>query len=469
MAFKIVLIGGGSYGWTPTLAKDLFLREPLRGSELVLVDIKPDAALLLQKYCRMVVEKLGCKWKVSVANLIPALKGADLVCASISTGGLPTMHNDYTLPEAFGVYHTVGDSVGPGGISRTLRNVPVFADFARQMEKHCPNAWMVHVTNPLTQLTRAFYKVSNVKCVGLCHNYSGTVSFLARYFGVDVGDVDAVSVGVNHGTWLKDITIKGRRIDDQLSMERYLEFEASLKGPLETGTLDDQIDAMLKKSKDLDRYISFELFARTGYFPVGAAPHVVENLPFYCNSPRTLARHFVRRKGVYPQREVGNRKHRVRLERIVAGKESLGEFKPSREGLSRITEALLTGATCREIVAMPNTGQITNLPTEAIVETHAMITGGGVHPVQSGPVPTPVLGWMQTIVEEEELAVEAALRGDRDRVVQAMTVSPMLADKDRAGELTDALLKANREYLPQFFKKRTGRRPLGKKRKAGLP
>ena len=451
MSFKIVLIGGGSCNWTPSLAKDLFMREGLKGSELVLVDIDRDAARLLQAYCRLAAERIGTGWKVSVAGCRKALDGADLVCASISTGGFEAMHRDYTIPEQFGLYHTVGDTVGPGGISRTLRNVPVFAGFARTMERLCPQAWMVHVTNPLSQLTRTFAKVSSVRCVGLCHNYAGTISFLARYFGCKEGEVDAVSVGVNHGTWLKEITVKGRRAEGRLSLKRYLAYEAARKGPLETGTLDDQIEAITGGGKGLNYYINFELFERFGYFPVGAAPHVVENLPFYCNSPATLTRHHVRRKGVLPMRAEGKAARRGELEDIVARRREIGELKPSREGLAPVAEALLAGRASRQIVAMPNAGQVSNLPKDVVVETHAVVTAAGIAPVASGPIPEPLLGWVQTVVDEQELAVEAALRGDREMVVAAMTVSPMLANKDAAGELTDNLLKANRKYLPQFF------------------
>ena len=462
MGFRIVLIGGGSCLWTPTLAADLFLRPGLRGSELVLVDIDPDAARLLHAYCQMAADRIGTRWKVRVAGHRAALRGADLVCASISTGAFQAMHWDYMIPERFGVYHTVGDTVGPGGISRTLRNVPVFAGFARMMEKLCPDAWMVHVTNPLSQLTRTVAKVSPIRCVGLCHNYAGTVSFLAKYFGVKLGDVDAVSVGVNHGSWMKDITVKGRPAEGRLSLKRYMAFEAARKGPLATGTTDDQIEAMIA-GRGTEYYLNFELSERFGYFPVGAAPHVAENFPFYCNDPATLRRHRVRRKGVLPMRAEGKAKRRRYIADIVAGRRPMGDLRPSREGLSRITEALLAGGKTRQIVAMPNAGQVSNLPRDVIVETHARVDRRGVHPDPSGPIPPPLLGWMQTIVDEQELAVEAALRGDRDMVVAAMTVSPMLADKDAAGELTDKLLKANRRYLPQFFKPPKPRRQARKK------
>jgi alpha-galactosidase len=140
MGCKVVIIGGGSYTWTPTLAGDLFLKKGLCGSELVLVDIDPAAAETMKKYCGLMADKAGTGWKIRVEDLETALRDATVVCISISTGGLKAMALDYDIPEKYGVYHTVGDSVGPGGISRTLRNIPVFLDIARKMERLCPDA-----------------------------------------------------------------------------------------------------------------------------------------------------------------------------------------------------------------------------------------------------------------------------------------------------------------------------------------
>ena len=452
MGCKVVMIGGGSYGWTPTLAKDLFLRQALRGGELALVDVNAEALELLAAYCTRVAKKARCGWKVTACKLETALRGADFVCVSISTGALEAMHLDYHIPERFGVYHTVGDTVGPGGISRTLRNVPVFVDFARKMEKHCPKAWMIHVTNPLSQLTRAVCKASSIKCVGLCHNFHGTRSFLASYLGAPAGQIDATSVGVNHFTWLKDLTCRGKCVDSgRLSLREYLRYAARQKGPLKTGTTDDEIEAMLG-AEELGYYLGFELFERFGHFPVGGAPHVAENLPYYCNGPRTLKRHRIRRKGVLPGRRKGKEKARQRLVEIVKRKQRLPKLKASGEGFAGIVESLHTGKLSRQIVAMPNTGQVSNLPKDVIVETWALAGERGILPVSSGPIPDPIAGLMQTIVDEQELAVEAALTGDRNKVVQAMAVSPMLANKDAAEALADELLAAHKDLLPQFAK-----------------
>lgn len=452
MGCKVVIIGGGSYNWTPTLAGDLFSREGLRGSELVLVDINRTGAEVMKKYCEMMIQALGTDWKVSVEELEKALQDATVVCISISTGGLKAMDLDYHIPEKYGVYHTVGDSVGPGGIARTLRNVPVFLNIARKMEKLCPDAWLVHVTNPLSQLTRAVCMETSIKCVGLCHNYSGTISMLADYFGVDTGEVHALSVGVNHFTWMKNITVKGRPADKELSLERYVEYFNNKHGILRTNTTDDVIQQELV-GKNMDYYFNFVLFEQFGYFPVGSSNHVAENLPYYCNNKEIMEKYHIRRKGVLPRRQLLVDKKVTEVHDILSGKRPLPEIKPSNEALAVIVESLYTGKPSNCIVAMPNQGQITNLPDNVIVETWAYANGSGIFPVMSGEMPEYITGYMQTVIDEQEATVKAAITGDRDLVVRAMHISPQLQNKEAAEQLTDELLNAHREYLPQFFNK----------------
>lgn len=449
MGCKVVFIGGGSYQWTPTLAGDLFLREGLRGSHLVLVDIDNKAAEDLKEYCQLMIDKTICGWKVTVEELDAALVGADYVCVSISTGGFEAMHHDYTIPEKYGVYHTVGDTVGPGGISRTLRNIPVFLEIARKMEEICPDAWMIHVTNPLSQLTRAVTMLTSIKCVGLCHNYYGTIAMLANYLKEKPEDIHAVSVGVNHYTWLKNITCKGKPVENKLSLKGYIEYYLSKNGEVVTNTLDDEIVKMLV-GKNMEDYFNFELFERFGYFPVGSSNHVAENLPHYCNHPDTLEKHHIRRKGVLPRRQELRDKQIENIKKVLRREEEVPQMKLSNEGLSVVIESLHTGVPGRCIVAMPNKGQISNLPMDVIVETWAEINGSGVFPLASGEIPPSLTGYMLTIIDEQETTVKAAITGDRQLVIRAMAISPQLQNKEVAKELTDELLEANKAFLPQF-------------------
>ena len=178
------------------------LRKSLSGSELVLVDINKTAAETMKKYCEKMLEVRGANWKVTVDELDSALEDASIVCISISTGGLNAMALDYDIPEKYGIYHTVGDTVGPGGIFRSLRNIPVFIDIARKMERICPDAWLVHVTNPLSQLTRAVCMETSIKCV----DFAITTQEQFPCWQIILvlrPRMLTLLVGVNHFTWMK--------------------------------------------------------------------------------------------------------------------------------------------------------------------------------------------------------------------------------------------------------------------------
>ena len=451
MGLKIVLIGGGSFSWTPTLAGDLFLRESLRGSHLSLVDINQESAEKMNRYCQLMNNQLDAGWIITTDPLEDALKDADVVCASISTGGLEAMHKDYTIPEKYGIYHTVGDTVGPGGISRTLRNVPIFLSIAKKMEEICPDTWFIHVTNPLSQITRAITKETSIKAVGLCHNFSGTISMLADYFNVDFSDIDAISVGVNHYTYMKNITCKGKPVDDQLSLKSYINYHQNKTGELVSNTTDDLINRHLGLKNNMEYYLNFYLFEKLGIFPVGSSNHVAENLPFYCNSLETLRKYYIRRKGVLPRRQNLLNQSKERIEKILKGELPLPKIQASHEGLSLICESLFTGKPSRTIVTMPNKGQISNLPIDVAVETWAMVSGNGIHPIHSGEVPETISGSMLTIINEQELTVEASITGDRKLVYQALHTSPQVQNKDIVESLGNELLEANKKYLPQFY------------------
>lgn len=440
MAMKVVMIGGGSVLWTGRFATDFFLKASLRGSEMVLVDTDAEAAALMVDYCRLLNRELDAQWRIGAAPLETALRDADVVVVSVSTGGLDAFEVDYQIPQKYGVYHSVGDTVGPAGISRTLRNVPVFVDIAQTMERICPDAWMIHVTNPLAQLTRCVAKTTSIKVVGLCHNFEGTMQAMAHYLGAERGDLHAETFGVNHFTWLRDMTCRGEPFDHRLSVEQYLAYEAQQRAAVATGTTDDKVNTMTGGGEAHDERLAFELFELFGVFPVGGVAHIVENLPYYLNDPTTIRRHRIRRKGVLPQRCDGKREKRKHIEDVLEGRRPLDPLKASHEDLAHIVESLHHGTPCRAVVNMPNRGQIANLPRDAVVETWADIRGDTITPLPAGDVPVALKGMLESIVAEEELAVEAALTGDRRLVVQAMFVSPLLHRKDAAEALANELL-----------------------------
>src|ERR1700716_3783008 len=208
---RICFIGGGSYNWMPKLLGDLALTPQLEGT-VVLHDIHQTALDDTQRYGRKAMARSGSNFTIdTTTDLERGLDGADFVVITITTGGLETMSLDLDIPAKYGIYQSVGDTVGPGGLSRALRNAPVMVGIAQAMQRHCPDAWMLNLTNPMTVLTRVVgLTAPRLKVVGLCHELFGVRGGLIRMFGGGVQDFEFRVAGVNHLIWLLDMTIKSK-------------------------------------------------------------------------------------------------------------------------------------------------------------------------------------------------------------------------------------------------------------------
>ena len=445
MSWKIAVIGGGSVLWMPRLGCDMFLEDSLDGSELVLVDIDPAAAKLVQSYLQECVRVLNKKWKITIASEDDALKNADCVVVSISTGGFEAMDKDYTTPEQFGVYHAVSDTTGPGGIFRTLRNAPVFLKLAEKMAKLCPNAWMVHVTNPLSQLTRIVNASGLVRCCGLCHEVAGQLHQLQGFLGItDPNDLDANVVGVNHFTIFTELY--SRTVKDPMAKIKLADYMQYRAGELGSGTVDDLV---VKGGYDeFPLYLNFYLKEILGVYPAAGTVHIAENFPRFFNDNELYKKFYLYRKGVLPVRPNNKQAIVERLQKTLADKEVPRETaNRSREMLCDVLVGLLTGEKRRVIATLPNAGQIGNLPREASVETWASVSLDTITPVLSGNIPMSCYGFMASVVAEQELTIQAALTKDRSLVRQALFASPLFHEKERVDELMNAMFDAEKEWI----------------------
>jgi len=196
---QITIVGGGSYQWTPELLADLLGTESLRGAHYVLEDIDPVPLEKMSRLAGLLNESMGAGATVSTTtDQRRALEGSDFVIVTISTGGFDSMAFDLDVPARFGIRQSVGDTVGPGGINRSLRNIPVLVGVAEDMGKVCPDAWLLNITNPMTCLTRAVCRQTSIRTVGLCHEVGNWSIDLAIALGKPMEAVRPTVAGVNH-------------------------------------------------------------------------------------------------------------------------------------------------------------------------------------------------------------------------------------------------------------------------------
>lgn len=427
---KIAYIGGGSQGWARSLMSDLAIDERMSGT-VALYDLDFEAA---QRNEVIGNHSGNGKWRYeAVSTLKKALSGADIVIISILPGSLDDMEIDVHLPERCGIYQSVGDTVGPGGIIRGLRAVPIFAEIARAIRDYAPESWVINYTNPMSVCTRALYKVfPGIKAIGCCHEVFGTQKLLAEMvterLGIEVSrreDIHVNVLGINHFTW---ITAASYRHIDLLPIFREFSSHYGESGyELEGESWRDSVFHSAHR-------VAFDLFETYGAIPAAGDRHLAEFLPGpYLKQPEVWKFHLTpisfRKQDRGLKRQETERF--IQQQRGVAGKAS-GE-----EGVNIIAALLGLGELVTN-VNMPNQGQVSNLPIQAIVETNAFITRNSVKPIFSGALPKGVEMLAARHVSNQEAVAEAGLTKDTGLAFQAFLNDPLvMIDRNDAEQLFD--------------------------------
>lgn len=440
---KVVLVGGGSYGWGPKVLEGLLLNPYLDGCQVVLHDIDSTALQLNLELAEKLRELAGRRTKF-VATTVPAvaLEGADFVVVTISTGGLEAMRVDLEVPEKYGVFHTVGDTVGPGGLLRLLRNVPVFLQLARTMEKQCPSAWMINCSNPLSGLTRVVNKETAIRAVGMCHGVRGVAAQLARFFDCGLEECAYLNTGIDHCAWFTQMLVQGRCVWDLLRAKGLDEWLQQVPSAARE-------DAVFKDLYGLR--CGLALGRQLGALPAIGDRHMVE---FFADFLLRLERleHYGLKRTTIGERHSARARARERLERLLNGAEELqlaeASGRPSDDVAGWIA-ALAGGPVIEDNLNVPNLGQIPQLPAAAVVETRGVLDATGFRPLVS-PMPAAIEAIVRPHVLRQELSVEAAVEGNFERALEALLSDPLLGRIDSARSLLEEMMAGTREWLPQF-------------------
>lgn len=436
---KITIIGAGSLVFSCQLIWDILSFPELSESTVSLMDIDEERLNFIVQLAQKMVKDKGGKAKIEAhLDRRKALKDTDYVIVTIEVGGLDAYLNDIKIPDKYGINQNVGDTIGPGGVFRALRTVPVLVDICKDMEKLCPNAYLLNYTNPMVINCWAMNKVSKIKKVGLCHSVQGTVRQLASYMQIPYEELSYWVAGINHMAWFLELKWKG---EDAYPILRKVAQDKNLW---------DRVIGGYKKfgMKDMVR---FEIMKHFGYFVTESPYHMSEYVPYFRKTKKQMEELGVSYKWWLDYKKAPD----VYIKEIkdqIAGKKKI-KIEKSDEYAPQIIYSLWTGKPCRINGNVENQGVITNLPEGCCVEVPCLVDKSGIHPCYVGDLPSQCAALNRTNINVQELAVQAALTGDKDALLQAVALDPLTSSiltLDEIKKMVDEMLKAEVRYLPKF-------------------
>lgn len=428
---KIAIIGAGSIVFCKTLVLDIMATPALRDSEFALMAPSTRNTSQVEAFLNQVIEKESLPAKVwKTTDRRAALKDADYVILCFQVGGVRAFDLDLNIPLKYGVNECIGDSMGPGGIFRALRTVPVIHDMAQEIRELCPNALVLNYANPMAMVGWALGR-EGLNYVGLCHGVQTTLDLIAGYCDVDKQDIDFLCAGINHMGWFLRIEKEGVDLYPQLR------------------------EVFEKPEYYVNEKVRGEVLRNFGYFMTESTGHLSEYLPYFrknqkaldlycdepgfggeCNAYLSFCSHVAAKY----------RDHLLDHEPIALPKRSV-------EYCSYILEAIETGIPFRFNGNVLNHGMIANLPEDCCAEGPIYADAMGLHPCVVGALPVQLAALNMTNINVQRLAVHAAYTGDPEDIVHACALDPLTSavlTLAEIREMASEMLEAQREWLPQF-------------------
>ena len=438
---KITFIGAGSLVFTRNLCSDILLTPALQESTITLMDIDPARLAQARSIVQAMIDRRRLNARVvATTDRAEAVAGADYVVTTFQQGGLDAYKLDIDIPRKYGVEQCVGDTLGPGGVFRSLRTIPVLLDLCDEMDAYAPNALLLNYVNPMAANCWAVADGSGRPYVGLCHSVQGTSEMLARWIDVPYDEVNFLCAGINHQAFFLEFR-RGKEDVYPLIWEAIDRPDVMAEEPVRT---------------DLMKYF--------GYFVTESSGHASEYVPYFRKTAQMVEEELVPRftddanHWFDYARTGGYLRHCLhRLEQFQSDYDEIvaGEFPTirSHEYGSRIMEAMETNVPAVIAGNVPNTGLITNLPDGCCVEVPCLVNASGIQPTFVGNLPLQLAALNRTNINVQSLIVEAALAGDRDAVYHAVMLDPLTAavcTLPQIHAMVTEMLDAQAQWLPQF-------------------
>jgi len=432
---KIAMIGAGSQIFCKTLTMDILATEALQGSEICLMDLAEPKLKKMEAFIQRVIEENGLPATVSsTTDRREALKGAKYVIIMIQVGGVDAFKIDYEIPLKYGVDQCIADSLGPGGVFRGLRTIPVLVDIANDMAELCPDAIMINYANPMGANCAGLARTAKVQFVGLCHGVQTTLDLISGYVDVPKDQIDYQCAGINHMSWFLKL------VDKRDGRDLYPILRENIEKP----------------EYYINEKVRCEVMRHFGYFMTESTGHLSEYLPWFRSSKRALDLYcdqpgFGGASGAYYE-----------YCKMLADKYAKHDYleyespkieRRSIEYCSYLLEAVETDNPFRLMGNLRNDSYVTNLPEGCCVEVPVDADKRGLNPVKIGDLPPQLAVLNKSNIAVQELTVEAALTGDPEYAMQAVAVDPQTSaccTLKEARDMTAEMMEAEKQWLPVF-------------------
>ena len=431
---KIAIIGAGSMVFSTTLTNDILQTPGLEGCTVALMDPALAKVKAVEDYVNKLIKKNNLTQKVfSTDDRREALTGADYVITTFQIGGMAAYKHDYEIPLKYGVDQCIGQCVGPGGVMRGLRTIPVLAALMHDMEEVCPNALLLNYVNPMCTCSIGMAMSSDIPFVGLCHGIQTTLDLISGYVDVPKEEIEFLAAGINHMAWFLKLEKDGKDL--------YPTFRANIEKP----------------EYYINDKVRIETARHFGYFMTESSGHLSEYLYWfrknrdlldtYCDQPA-----FGGESGACYKFCCAMADKYAEVD--ILSLES-GELEPrSIDYCSRILEAMETGKTFRLNGNLINReGYISNLPREACVEVPIYVDKSGLHPTHVGKLPSQLAAVNRSNVTLQMLAAEAAVTADPELAFAAVAMDPLTSavlGLKQTRDMVRELFEAEAEWLPHF-------------------
>jgi len=436
MRKTIAILGVGSTYFTRGIVESLITKGG--AWDVRLVDIDPECLDIAVKLSKRLVEAYDAPVEISGSlDRKEVLPGADAVVSTIGVGGRRAWEKDVTIFRQFNIYQSTGDTYGAGGVSRALRTIPPLVAIAKDIERLCPQALFINFTNPMTvNIWAVAQAVSNVKAAGLCYGVTYFHHLLADAVGLPFEEVNCRAIGVNHFTWITDLTYQGESIFPQLR------------------------NIMAEREQPFGGRYTQELFNMFEAFPVVGDGHICEFIPGWQGEGAYYGQTFGIDFHNFENYAAGFDKvfeemrqqayGQAPIEKRAENPDEKVTFKDEDLFIDVLSAAMGEDEIFRT-VNLPNIGQTSSLPPGAVLEATTLVNGDGFQPLCFGALPPGITAILMRILGAQALTVEAALKADRKLAVQALVAGETVRTQGEAEKMMDVILETHREYLPQFF------------------